>query len=205
MKVALLICSLEDRRTLLERLISELLKQLNQNDLTGGVNVNDFELEKEIDIGIFVNSDNRTKTTGQKRNELIDKAILEKAKYIAFIDDDDLIGETYIRRAMELYESNKDCAELWGQIYWDGKKGKPFHHFLDCEKWSEDDEFYYRTINHLNFIKLDLVKDIRFPNQNFGEDGQWSEKVKESGRLNTMMPIPEVIYHYFCGSPKQAL
>lgn len=204
MKLALLICHLPERKSLLDRLTKELISQLNQLDLAGGVIVGG-DISCCDDVGIFINEDNHTKTTGQKRNELIQMAVNAGAHAIAFIDDDDMVGLTYIQRGMEFIASGTDAAELWGQIYWSGKPGKPFHHFLECGEWWEDDNRYYRTINHLNFVKLELVKDIPFPEQSFGEDGKWSMTVKEAGVLKTMFPISETIYNYFCGEPKHAL
>lgn len=160
----------------------------------------------------FMNEDLGQKTTGQKRNELIQAAIEWGADAHAFFDDDDLPGSTYIQRGIEFMESGLDCAELWGQIYFNGKPGNPFHHFIECLnpatgriEWWQDDKFYYRNTNHLNFVRTSLVKDIKFPNQVFGEDGKWSEAVQAAGVLKTEYKISEVIYHYFCGEPKHVL
>lgn len=198
MKLAILIATLEERVQLRNRLQTELERQIKMVH-SGG-------------IRIIFNEDERQKTTGQKRNELILSAVRSEAEYIAFIDDDDLCGDTYIQRGLEVAESGMDCGELYGQIYFGGKKGNPFHHFIDCVnpatgkiEWWQDNQFYYRMINHLNFQKLSLVKDIPFPEQNFGEDGKQSEAMRDAGIFKTMYPIPEIIYHYFCGQPKHAL
>jgi hypothetical protein len=203
MKLAILIPTIHEREGLRHRLIRELEVQIGQN-------IRAIDYHKEIDI--IINVDGREKLIGQKRNELIQRAVEKKAEYIAFFDDDDLPGPTYIKRGLEVAESGMDCGELWGQIYWDGKPGNPFHHFINCVnpangkiEWWQDDKFYYRMINHLNFQKLSLVKDIPFPEKNFGEDGVQSELMRDAGVFKTMYPIPEVIYHYFNGTPKHAL
>lgn len=192
MKLAILIPTLENRKYLLERVLGELQKQK-------------ASFHNWWEVEFIINSDNGEKSTGKKRNELIEEAVRRGAQVIAFMDDDDMPGETYIKRGLEVADSGMDCGELWGQIYWNGKPGKPFHHAVDIKEWWEDDKFYYRCPNHLNFIKLDLVKDVKFPDQVFGEDGQWSMAIKEQGLLKTEYKIPEVIYHYFCGEPKHAL
>jgi len=149
--------------------------------------------------------DNGELTTGAKRNQLIEAAIERKAEYIAFHDDDDLPGITYIKRGLEVAESGMDCGELYGQIYWDGKKGMPFHHYLGCTHAWQDDKEYHRPPNHLNFMKLDLVKDFKFQDKSFGEDMTWAMEIQNAGVLKTMYPIPEVIYHYYVGNPKHEL
>lgn len=208
MKLAILIATLKDgaivnrpggarvgNADLLNRVLDELNKQIAQ--ISGH------------DVKIFLDEDSGEQTTGKKRNNLVEGAVIWSADGHAFVDDDDLVGPTYIQRGIEFLESGMDCAELWGQIYFNGKKGNPFHHFIDCRnpvtgkiEWWQDNQFYYRMPNHLNFVRTNLVKDILFPDQVFGEDGQQSERMRDAGVLKTEFRIPEVIYHYFCGQPK---
>lgn len=206
MKLALLIPTTPDRKEYLERLISEILRQMNELQLAGGVHELDH-VNMETDVCIMINEDNREKTTGRKRNELIAQAVLAGAQYIAHIDSDDMPGPTYIKRGMEVVASGLDCGELHGTLYINGRKDtRPFHHSIEYKEWWEDSKAYYRCPNHLNFIKLDLVKDIPFPDQTFGEDGQWAvHRVQPAGVLKTMYQIPEVIYHYFSGNPKHEI
>lgn len=179
-KLAILIPTLTSRKALLDRLLAELDKQ-----------------RKGKDVIVILHSDDGQRTTGQKRNELIGAAVEAKAEYIAFVDDDDLVGQNYIDRNMEGIELGFDCNSLWGQIYWSGKPGKPFHHSIVHREWWEDSKTYYRCVNHLNTVKLSLVKDIKFPEKNFGEDGVWSYAVRDAGVLKTEYQIKEVIYHYY--------
>lgn len=204
MKLAILIPTTPDRKPLLDRLIQKILSQMNTLALTGGVNEPDSP-QWETDVCVFINEDNYERSVGKKRNELIQMAVAASANTIAFVDSDDLIGDTYLERAMQFVASDCDTAELWGQIYWSGKPGKPFHHSIKYKEWYEDDKFYYRCNNHLNFFKLSVVKDFKFPDYNFGEDGIWSMAIKDAGVLKKEFPISEVIYHYFCGDPKHEI
>lgn len=171
-------------------------------------NILDAQIEK-LPIGDqavhFIYPDDGKLTTGYKRNALMEKAKIWGADHITQLDDDDLPGATYIKRIFEGMRAGADCCELWGQIYWDGVPGKPFHHSIIHKEWSEDDKFYYRMPNHLNAIKLALVKDIPFPDQSFGEDGKWSYAVRDAGVLKKEHPIKDIIYHYFCGKIKNNL
>lgn len=178
--LAILIPTLTERQQLLNRLTAELDKQ---------------RLGKEVII--LINEDNGHKTTGQKRNELISAAVDLKADYIAFFDDDDLPGENYIDRMLEGMAKGVDCCSLLGRIYFKGKPGNPFHHSIKYDHWFQDDKMYYRNPNHLNCIKLDLVKDIPFKNQTIGEDGHWSIALQKAGVLKTEHEINEIIYHYY--------
>lgn len=184
MMLAVLIPTLTERAKLLARLMKELDHQ-----------------RKGKDVIVIHHEDQGQKTTGQKRNELIQAAVEQGAEYISFFDDDDLPGKNYVKLSMECIEGGFDCCELWGQIYWSGKPGKPFHHSIVYKEWWEDENFYYRCVNHLNTIKLALVKDIKFPEKNFGEDGVWSYAVRDAKVLKTEYRIKEeIIYHYYAGS-----
>lgn len=197
MKLAILVPSLEDRIQLFDRVMRELMKQMKDAELRNEL--------KDGTVGIISRIDNRQETTGAKRNILVQMALEKGAEYIAFVDDDDMVGPTYIQRGIEVANSGMDCGELWGQIYWSGKPGMPFHHYLGCTHAWQDDKKYHRPPNHLNFMKLDLMKDFRFEDKTFGEDMCWAMEIQKAGTFKTMYPIPEVIYHYFCGEPKHAL
>jgi cellulose synthase/poly-beta-1,6-N-acetylglucosamine synthase-like glycosyltransferase len=178
--LAILIPTLTSRAHLLERLVAELDKQ------RAGKNVI-----------LIIAEDQGQKTTGQKRNELVQAAVINEADYICFIDDDDLPGENYIVRMLEGMALGVDCCSLLGRIYFKGRPGNPFHHSIKYDHWYQDKNMYYRNPNHLNCIKLDLVKDIPFNDQTIGEDGHWSIALQQAGVLKNEYEINEVIYHYY--------
>lgn len=190
-KLAILIPTLTERKPLFDRCLWELQRQR-------------MLLPNPYEVEIIVNEDNHVHTTGAKRNFLIQSASTTTAIATAFLDDDDLPGETYLQRGIEFANSEFDVAELWGQIYWDGVPGKPFHHSVGHDV-AEDDKYYYRPPNHLNFMKLDKIKSFKFEDKNFGEDMCWAVEIQEAGILQKQMPIPEIIYHYFCGNIKHKL
>jgi hypothetical protein len=179
-KLAILIPTLTKRSHLLDRVVKELDKQRAGKDVI-----------------LLINEDKGEKTTGQKRNELIETAVNLGVQYISFVDDDDMIGPTYIQRGLEVVESGLDCGELWGNYYQKGKLIKPFHHSIIHKDWYEDRNNYYRMPNHLNFQRLEKVKDIKFPNQVFGEDGKQSYAMKDAGVLKTEYKITDILYHYY--------
>lgn len=184
-KLAILIPTIEGREEKLDRLLQQLYKQINQC------------LAKDV---IIMTNNNKEKSTGAKRNQLIQWALTAGADYVSQFDDDDLPGPTYIQRQLEVVASGKDCGSLWGNIYFGGKKGKPFHHSIKYDHWWEDRKKYARCTNHLNCIRLSIVKDFPFPDQSFGEDGKQSMAMAEAKVLKTEHVIDDVIYHYFTGN-----
>jgi hypothetical protein len=179
MKFAILIPTLTERAKLLNRLIAEFDRQ-----------------RKGKDVILIIHEDQRQVTTGQKRNELIKAAIENNVEYVAFFDDDDLPSANYIDLNLKGIESKSDCNSLMGRIYFKGKPGNPFHHSIKYDHWYQDDKMYYRNPNHLNCIKLELIKDIPFKDQTIGEDGHWSIDIQKAGVLKTEFAIDEIIYHY---------
>lgn len=184
--LAILIPTLADRSQLLARLIRAFAKQATNDRF---VTITDRDTGKM--------------PTGSKRNSLINRAFEMGIPYVAFFDDDDLPGPTYIQRQLEVVDSGLDCGELWGNIYFSGKKGMPFHHSIEHKKWWQDNKAYYRCPNHLNCIKTSIMAQVPFPDQTIGEDGKQSEALAASGLLKTMYKIPDVIYHYFTGGPSE--
>ncbi len=189
MKLAILIPTLDERRDLLKRLLDELYRQINGNE----------------EVMIFIDTTDRSVTTGMKRNWLIEKAVAAGAECFAFHDDDDMPGPTYIQRGLEFADSGLDCAELFGQIYWSGKAGLPFHHSIIYDHWYQDNTCYFRNPNHLNFLRTDKVKDIKYRDITIGEDGNYSIDLQNAGVLKSMFRIPETLYHYYVGNPKHAI
>lgn len=179
---AVLIATLTERQQLLNRVMEQLNAQ---------------RVGKECIV--IINEDQKQKTTGVKRNELMQSAIDNNATHIAYVDDDDLLSPNYVDLNMSATNDNYDTAELWGQYYEHGKQMNPFHHSIIHKEWWQDDKFYYRCNNHLNCMKLSLVKDFSFLDRNFGEDGNWSMDIQKAGILKNEYPVKEISYFYFHG------
>lgn len=175
--LSVLICSLTERRTMLERLLAELKF---------------FKTFSTLNIEILTDVDDRQKTIGQKRNDLVARA---KGKYCCFIDDDDQVSKYYFREIEQALKDKPDCVALLGMFYQNGRPIKPFVHSIDTEKYMEDQEAFYRPPNHLNPILTGLVKRVGFPTKNWGEDTDFAMRMV--GRLTTQGLVQSVIYHYY--------
>jgi len=195
--LSILIPTTPDRMPLYDRLIGELNRQIT-----------DLKLEDQVEIKSLLTAascsdpSNLELTTGYKRNRLVESC---DGKYYAFIDSDDLPSHNYLELIMPGIYKDVDCCSLVGQIYLSGKKGKPFLHSIKYKEWFEDDQFYYRSINHLNVVKKELVQHIKFPETNFGEDGNQSYAMRDAGVLKNEYEINEVLYHYHVGFPKHCI
>ena len=180
-KLSILIPTLKERKPMLDKLMSNLVTQWTFN-------------RKFIDeVEILIESDNRQKTVGEKRNILMNRA---KGEWVCYIDDDDRVPPYYIEEIMKGLESNPDCCSLIGRITTDGQEPKTFIHSLKYDSYFEKDNVYYRCNNHLNVIRRSIAIQIPFPKKNFGEDTDFALSLNKSGLLKTEYLIPYIIYYY---------
>lgn len=187
---SILICTLDSREKLFNRLYAKLHKQIT-----------DLNLEDKIEILYF--KDNREYSVGFKRNALIEKS---RGKYICFIDDDDEISDDYIKIIHDRLLKNPDCISLRGIITFAGKNPKTFIHSIKYDTYFEKDNVYYRPPNHLNPMRRSVAHQFHFPMVNRGEDTNWAMKVCRSGllQIEEQVDIPYYFYLFDGRKPHDA-
>jgi hypothetical protein len=188
-RLAILIPTMPDRKEFLERLLSGLKPQCEK-------------YPDEVSIIILNDNPNEPKkSTGEKRNLLTEEAIAAGFSHRAFVDDDDTVTDDYLDLNMPGVRGDYDCNSLIGIYSVDGVSNPDKHifiHSLKYSHWYEDASHYYRNPNHLNVIKLSLIKDIKFQHKHFGEDGCWSEDLAKAGVLKREYEITKPFYNYLC-------
>lgn len=185
---SILICTTTDRKPFLVRLLKILQPQV----------------KKYHDVEILVNEDDGKKSIGTKRNELVAKA---RGKYIAFVDDDDLVSCDYVDLIMKTIESSEpDCIGIHLLHFNDGVLGGFTYHSLAYTSWHENTDTstgfkrYYRNPNHLNPIRRDIAVKVPFPKTSWGEDRDYSKNILLF--LHKEFYIVEPIYYYLFRSKK---
>lgn len=173
MTLSILICSLQSRASQLELLINELLKQRNGNEL----------------VEILTNIDNKEKSTGLKRQELLEQAT---GKYIIFIDDDDWPEPCYISELLKAAESDADCFAMNGYITTNG--GNRINWALSKDYTNHGTSFYYRKTNHITGVKREIALKVGFPDKSNAEDKWYSDLV--APLCKTEYKILPCMYHY---------
>lgn len=199
--LSILIAHLPNRAAFLQRLLESLPQEDSPYFRDFEVLVDDREeIIIENDYGDYVP---KKITTGEKRNALLQRA---EGKYVAFIDDDDLITEHYFPGVFEGIKNNVDCCSLRGIITDDGQNPRTFEHSLTHNHWETvrrgGKEYYLRTPTPINCIKASIAKNISFPDKTIGEDHEWSMNLQRSGMLKLEHWIEEPIYLYLCRSKK---
>lgn len=178
MTLSILICSLVSRQEKLTKLLDELWRQVGDSD----------------EVEILTNIDDKVKTTGRKRQELL---VAATGEYIIFIDDDDWVEPYYIFELLKAAKSGADCFAINGwmttnghnKIVWRLSKDNPNVTIKESGK-----QVYLRTTNHITAVKRELALQAGFPDKSNAEDKHYSEKVKLL--LKTEYKIDPPMYHY---------
>lgn len=176
MKLSILICSLKERKYFLDRLLSLIQPQATN------------------DVEILINTDDRQKSIGTKRNELLVQA---QGDYVCFIDDDDLVPGYYIKEILSALDNateQLDCIGINGIITVDSLNPKVFKHSILYTSWYEANNIYYRHPNHWSPVKREIALQAMFPEINWGEDHEYSRRIQPL--LKTEAVIEPVMYYY---------
>jgi len=183
MKLSILIPSLTERAELLASLREKLSEQIE---------IGKFQNQVEV----LVLMDDRQKTTGAKRNELLQMAT---GRYITFVDDDDLVSDNYISLIMEGIENDPDVIGINLTHYVNGELHGRTIHSLAYNAWTNTPMpdgiwRYERCPNHLNPVKREFALKAGFPDLTIGEDKDYSMRLRPM--LFTEHLIKEPIYFY---------
>ena len=186
-KLSILICSLESRKHLLARLLANLETQIK------------FLPDPSL-VEIVVEKDNGEKTTGEKRNILLDRA---QGEWISYIDDDDSVSFEYCDLILKALESNPDSVGINLIMTWSGAKAERSFHIeqFKNQEWFDiqdplqpDRRTYFRGPNHLNITRTSICRQVRFPEVTQGEDRVFSYGICKL--IDTMVNIEPPIYFY---------
>lgn len=180
-KLSILICTLSSRASLLGSLLAKLHRQMGN---VPGVEVLVFE-------------DNKEHSVGWKRNRLIESAAGE---FICFVDDDDDVADDYILQIMTAISRNPtvDCIGFRGLLSVAGQGSHQVHYSLENHGQIESGGTYYRLPCHLTPLRKSAIvgHQCRFPDQNFGEDADFSAQLMRTKALRSEAFVNKVLYHY---------
>ena len=179
MILTITIASVSIRKEMLDSLLKELNRQINENNL-------------QDEVEILVDDDDK-RFLGTKRKLMLSKA---RGYFTCAIDDDDWVSENYIQLIVNAIKNNADidCIGINGVITTNGENPKKWIISCHFEDWFEKDDIYYRTPNHICPIKTELVRIADFDDVAWGEDYPFSQRVKPL--LKKEIEIAEPLYVY---------
>ena len=183
MKLSILICSCENRKPLLQRMLRHLRHQ-----------------DGDMEILTCLNTD--VMQRGVDRNSLIDNAAGE---YCCFVDDDDVVSDDYVFKILRATEKKPDVCAITGVVT--SLIDNQTHKFNLSSRHEElfalpstdlEDDTYKRFLSHLNPIRTEIAREVRFPDEPLlHEDNGYSERLKEYKDDWNEVEIEGVLYYYF--------
>jgi glycosyltransferase involved in cell wall biosynthesis len=152
--------------------------------------------QKEGEVEILTDVDAGQKAVGAKRNELLKRS---KGRFVSFVDDDDWVSNTYIPEVLCAIKKNMDldCIGFFGVLETVQSGPRRFIHSITVTGWSQNQRAYLRPPNHLNPIRASIAKQIRFPEQDCGEDHAWSTRLAQSKLLKNEVFLGEKPLYFY--------
>lgn len=165
-------------------------REASLQSLMAGIREKVGRLAPMLRIDIVLNFDNREKSIGQKREELLQGAT---GKYMSFIDDDDQITDAYIEDLRDTILGEYHVMRLRGQI-----QQYTFTHSLEnaLSGMMAQGEVFLRPPNHLNPMMTDVAKLVHFGNAIRGEDLDWTIRMSKRGFLEREFRSDPSRIHY---------
>lgn len=175
MKLSILICSVQKRLAVFALLAEHLERQAAGKP-----------------VEILWLGDNKTMSVGEKRNKLVS---LAKGEYICFVDDDDWVADDYVTEILHGIEQKPDCVCFNTLYNVEGGTDVPMHFSVhNILNVNEPGKPRIRVPNHLIPIRREFVLATRFLEKSFGEDTDYSLRVRRL--LSTEYKIEKILYHY---------
>ena len=180
-KLSILIPTLSSRSAKLEELLIELNYQIQGKP-----------------VQILWLGDNKSMTTGEKRNHLLSMA---KGDFVAFVDDDDTISSNYIVSLLDAIEDNPDKTVICfrGNKTIDGKQDLPFRYNVKVGRNQRMDfngkEWRVMLPDHLCAWNKSLIT-VKYPHKNISEDHDWAKEMAFTYNENDQVLLEHTLYFY---------
>jgi len=146
------------------------------------------------DIEIIGLLDNKKRTVGQKRNELLK---LAQGEFLTFIDDDDRIADTYISDIMNTIHKNHDADCIVFDCITtidNDKNNQTYSKYSVKYEYHCNDNQWRGKPAHTMVWKSSIAKKHMYADKNFGEDIDWVIRAHKD--IKNEVRIDKVLYFY---------
>ena len=179
--LSILIPTLFERGDWLGELLNQIYSQAATHDLTDRIEV--------LTLG-----DNRTRTVGTKRNDLMN---LARSDYLTFIDDDDKIDDAYLKSIFAIIDTVPTFDVLTYMMHTTLHDGRVIFSKYSVQyevHGLEGADWWRGKPTHTCIWRADVARKEQFPEINYGEDADWACRVAE--HVEEEYHLDEVLYYY---------
>ncbi len=146
---------------------------------------------KDVEIlGLF---DNKRKTTGSKRQDLLN---ISRGEYVVFVDDDDRISDDYVSKIMEAIETNPgvDVINFQAKISINGGVARRCKFSTKYTYTHLPNGEMLGKTSHIMVWRAAIAKKHAFADMVHGEDVNWVDRAIND--VTTEYCIDSVLYYY---------
>lgn len=151
------------------------------------------QTKKYSDIEVLALFDNKKRTIGRKRQDLIN---LSQGKYVVFIDDDDRIADDYVDEIRTTLHNNPDtdCVVFDQFITIDGDMGRRARYSIEYENFTREGNELRAKPPHTCVYKSSIAKKHPYSDMNSEEDINWINRACVDIKVQTR--IDKILYYY---------
>lgn len=179
----ILIATIHERFDMFDSLFLELNRQIDE-----------LGFGKEVEV--LFDADDKQKSIGKKRQDLLEKST---AKYINYFDDDDYPYPYYIKDIYEALQKECDCVGFTISMTTNGENPQVCCHSIRYPQWdnNKDGYDYVRNCTHFNIVKRELAIQVGFnQDMRFGEDKDYSDRLTPLCKYEIFIDKPIFYYRY---------
>lgn len=182
-ELSILVCSLRSRRPTLHQLLAALRRSA-----------------AGLPVEVLVEVDDGEAPSGAKRNRLTAAA---RGRYLAFVDDDDLVSDDYCPRLLEQMAVGRPDVVTFQLEYHDlGRGATRLWEFAAGGDHRRVGDRTLMTPNHLCAWRADLARLVPWvPTIGYMDDVFWYRALWATGRVLTAAHVARPLYRYFYSPP----
>ncbi len=155
----------------------------------------DSQTKDRNDVEVLVYIDNKKRSLGIKRNDMVKTAT---GKYITFVDDDDKISPDYTSELINAIDNNDvDVINFISNVSLNGSEYMPMYFSINNKTNYQDEKQYYRSPNHLMCVKTKIALSTPYVLKGY-EDFKYMKDILP--KLETEFNINKVLYYYHFSS-----
>jgi len=153
----------------------------------------------KLPVQIVICPDDKQMSIGAKRQWLLDNC---ETPHFVMLDDDDDLSSDYFELVIPALKENPDCVTYLEAIIRDGAQTGIARHSNDYKKWMW--QHHHNGVSYLagrtpfykDILKTEIAQKIGFKDMRYGEDADFSNRLKSSKLINTEVHIPKCMYLY---------